>query len=72
MSNVRAIDSGWTGYHYVRDTPGNPPMHLAGRDDSTPSHRTYPTGYDSKCSWCWLGAHHSEAAHELSKTIPAC
>jgi hypothetical protein len=32
---------------------------LAGREDETPAHR----GYDSACSWCWVGANHSAAAH---------
>jgi hypothetical protein len=40
--------------------------HVAGPDDFSPVHHTYPTGYDSECSWCWLGHTHSEEAHAAS------
>lgn len=63
-SRFRRVDRGW-----VRDEPG----YLSGGDraythvvddrDESPHHHTYPTGYDSRCGWCWLGAPHSEAAH---------
>jgi hypothetical protein len=36
------------------------------RDDTSPAHITYPTGYDSRCSYCWLGQGHTEAAHTAS------
>lgn len=36
---------------------------LAAAGDTSPAHMTYPTGYDSRCGWCWLGANHSDAAH---------
>jgi hypothetical protein len=38
-------------------------VHLASADDKSPAHMTYPTGYDSRCGWCYLGANHSTAAH---------
>lgn len=38
--------------------------HLASKDDKTPEHMTYPTGYDPKCGMCWLGYGHSEAYHQ--------
>lgn len=41
-------------------------IHLVAADDDSPAHRMYPTGYDHRCSWCWLGAAHSEAAHLAS------
>ncbi len=34
-----------------------------GDDDASKIHLTYPTGYDSRCSMCWLGYSHSERAH---------
>lgn len=56
--------------HYVRVVHGEltsggyrVSIHLAGRDDDSPAHRTYPTGYDSRCSWCYLHANHTEQAH---------
>jgi hypothetical protein len=39
-------------------------IHLAGREDTSEAHRTYPIGYDSRCGWCYLGANHSEDAHQ--------
>lgn len=40
-------------------------IHVATRTDTTPVHTfgTYHEHYDSRCSWCYLGAGHSEAAH---------
>lgn len=37
--------------------------HVTGQDDETPDHMTYPTGYDERCGWCWLGAPHSVGEH---------
>lgn len=31
--------------------------------DDSPHHSTYPTGYDSACSCCWLNIPHTEAKH---------
>lgn len=38
-------------------------VHCVDDMDDTPHHMTYPTGYDSRYGWCWLGAPHSEAMH---------
>ena len=38
-----------------------------GPGDTSPPKVTYPTGYDSRCSWCFLGHAHTELAHERSK-----
>lgn len=35
---------------------------VAGETDPRP-HLMYPWGYDHRCSWCWLGHAHTEAAH---------
>jgi hypothetical protein len=64
--NVRRLDRS-----YVRDVPGEITsggyalvIHLAGPKDTSPAHRTYPTGCDSiRCGWCYLGANHSVNAH---------
>lgn len=45
--------------HWHSSTRG----HLASRRDTSPQHLMYPSGYDSRCIWCWLGYAHSEAAH---------
>ena len=37
--------------------------HVTGPDDVSAAHRTYPTGYNAKCGWCWLGAPHSADVH---------
>lgn len=64
---------------YVRDVPGEITsggyalvIHLAGPNDTSPAHRTYPTGYDSRCGWCYLGANHSIAAHvqRVTESVP--
>jgi hypothetical protein len=39
--------------------PDGSEYHAAGPDDNGPAHR----GYNSSCSWCWLGASHTEQAH---------
>jgi hypothetical protein len=31
--------------------------------DTTPHHSKYPTGYNSKCSCCYLNITHTEALH---------
>lgn len=56
------------GGGWVRETFGDygervASLFVAGPDDDTPSHLTYPTGYDGACGWCWLNANHSDAAH---------
>lgn len=62
------------GGGWVRDEPGHLSggdpayVHLAGPDDTTPGHVTYPTGYDSRCGWCYLGAPHTTAAHAAKLT----
>jgi hypothetical protein len=55
---------------WVRDVPGEITsggyalvVHLADRGDTSAQHVTYPSGYDERCGWCWLGANHSQAAH---------
>jgi hypothetical protein len=32
-------------------------------EDVSPVHTSYPTGYDERCGWCWLGAAHSDQEH---------
>lgn len=39
-------------------------VRVAGQDDETPDHITYPAGYDERCGLCWLGAPHSVREHE--------
>lgn len=63
--NVRRVDNG-----YVRVVPGEilsggngAYLHLAGPDDASGAHATYPRGYDSRCGWCYLGAPHTDDAH---------
>lgn len=41
--------------------------HVVSENDMSDCHGG---GYDPKCGWCWLGAAHSEAAHEASKAVP--
>lgn len=38
--------------------------HAAGRDDRSPPHRTYPTGYDARCGMCYLNAPHTDEYHD--------
>jgi hypothetical protein len=38
-------------------------VHVTGPDDFSPDHVTYPTGYDERCGWCWLGGAHSVDEH---------
>ena len=38
-------------------------VHATSHDDTSGYHQTYPTGYDPRCSWCWLGYPHTENAH---------
>ena len=38
-------------------------LFTASRNDSSPRHSYYPTGYDSRCSACWLNHSHSENYH---------
>ena len=47
-----------------RDGMGRPVWVYVTHDGDTSSvHATYPTGYDDRCGWCWLGAAHSEDEH---------
>jgi len=32
--------------------------------DTSPIHKMYPSGYNSKCGHCWAGHTHSTAAHD--------
>lgn len=63
---ARRVDRGW-----VRDEPGELSgggaayLHLADRHDVSPAHVGYPSGYDSRCGWCYLGAPHTVAAHDV-------
>lgn len=57
----RHLDDGAGGF--VRDSGDRHWTHCASMSDLSADHVTYPVGYDSDCSWCYLGAAHSEAAH---------
>jgi hypothetical protein len=54
-------------------------IRVTGRDDRSPIHLTYPTGYAAECGYCWLGGNHSEnyhnaqleAAAEEARVFPA-
>ena len=47
-----------------RDGMGRPVWeYVTGPEDVSDGHTTYPTGYDDRCGWCWLGAPHSEDEH---------
>ncbi len=39
-------------------------MFVVDRNDVTPAHSTYPTGYDGRCHTCWLNYTHSAAYHQ--------
>jgi hypothetical protein len=39
-------------------------VHAAGKGDTSPTHLTYPRGYDHRCGWCWLNASHTRNEHE--------
>lgn len=60
------IDNGFGRVVHGETTSGGHQLviHLADAHDTSGPHRTYPTGYDSRCGWCWLGANHSENAHK--------
>lgn len=63
---VERLERGWVRRTDEWTTGGYPlSVHLAGCDDTSPVHRTYPTGYDSRCGWCWLNAPHSGDAHAM-------
>lgn len=55
---VRRLEYGW-----VRYDGQDVGVHLASADDTSPYHLMYPTGYDARCSYCWLNIAHSEDAH---------
>lgn len=57
-NNYQTADGSWR--HKGSDGTG---YWLAGPCDTSGYHATYPTGYDPKCGWCWLGAPHSNDAH---------
>ena len=50
---------GYDDRYYMWIGPDGSEYHAAGSDDNGPAHR----GYNSSCSWCWLGASHTEQAH---------
>lgn len=45
---------------------GQPDGNMMGTNpkDSSGLHLTYPTGYDAKCSPCWLNIPHTNALHD--------
>lgn len=51
----------WTGNADGRKV--NERSMCTGKGDASPRRSTYPTGYDSKCSACYLGATHTEDLH---------
>lgn len=54
-------------HRYTPNDGGRPVVErvfCAGPDDASPMHSTYPTGYDSKCSCCYLNITHTDALHE--------
>ena len=53
----RRLERSW-----VRSEAGSS-IHVTGPTDTSPYHFQYPSGYDSRCGWCYLNAPHSEAAH---------
>lgn len=57
----RHLEDGAGGF--VRDSGDRHWTHCVSMADLSADHVTYPAGYDSDCSWCYLGAAHSEAAH---------
>lgn len=60
----RTRDWGWTREEQGRRLDGAPAFcHVTDSNDESPIHHTYPTGYDSRCGWCWLGYTHSEFEH---------
>lgn len=59
----RTTDGGWVRYvHYVERDALTDRVHLASRDDDTP---TFTGPYALACAGCWLGHAHSVARHEL-------
>jgi len=40
--------------------------HCTGPEDTSPVHSTYPTGYDSRCGWCYLNANHTQDEHRAN------
>lgn len=54
---IRRVGASWVRY----DDDG--PVHAAHGDDRSPVHTTYPTGYDERCGWCWLGYAHTDDGH---------
>lgn len=57
--NRKIVDYG-SLVHYRREDNN---MMVAGPNDTSPYHHTYPTGYDEHCSCCWLNIPHSEELH---------
>lgn len=57
-----------SGNGWIRPMPGEflsgggaAYLHAADREDTSPAH----AGYDPDCGWCWLGAPHTRAAHQV-------
>lgn len=63
---VTGYDGPWRRELYHPDD-GRRPIEersmCTGRDDRSPHHATYPTGYDARCGCCWLNIPHTEAFH---------
>lgn len=61
----RRLERSWVRDHEGEWTSGGYPLtvHVSGEGDHSPVHSTYPTGYDSRCGWCYLGANHSDDEH---------
>ena len=64
---ARVDRSGWV--RWVEGGDHAAYMHAAGPDDGTAEHWIYG-GYDDRCGWCYLGATHTEAAHDRSVGRP--
>ena len=61
---VRTDLGGWARRGHGYDGMGRTVWeHVTGPDDMSPTHVTYPTGYDDRCGWCWLGGPHSQDEH---------
>ena len=60
---LRLTSGGWVRY----DENGDHPHATSGTDESpVRSQAMSQSGYDSACSWCYLGAQHTESAHTLA------
>ena len=56
---------GWARLEPGRDGMGRAVWcHVVSDSDVSPAHLMYPSGYDDRCGWCWLGACHSDLEHD--------